>query len=175
MAFISVLQNVLAVLGLLSIGLLQALSAIELVDTPKYKSTYTNLVKSAIVALVSVVVLTLIAVLVGASTDSTNVLNNVVLLLTSVLMLVTGSYSAQAAISLQCDAKDPATPEPQKRAWKYTTASAALGIGGTIVLLFIQAFYVSFPLADFFYSGIINWGDIYYYFACWIFVFFYIN
>nr|QBK87354.1 MAG: hypothetical protein LCMAC201_02640 [Marseillevirus LCMAC201] len=58
------------------------------------------------------------------------------LVISGLLMLVSGSLGANAAVRLQCYKNDFYV----KKAWEMSSISAILGIGGTFILLLIQAF-----------------------------------
>jgi hypothetical protein len=57
------------------------------------------------------------------------------MVMSGVLLLVSGSFSANIAIRLQCLKSD----EHLALSWSYTSISAIIGILGTIVLLAVQA------------------------------------
>lgn len=134
MVSIAGVQSIVAILALLSISILQFISLGKLEE--KYSATKAKLTRSAIISLISFIILSIFSWFFVFKTGAQGgFIDYTVLTTAGVLLLVTGGYGADAALDLQCD-KD--INDSVHTAWSLSMVSSLVGVVGAVLMLVVQ-------------------------------------
>lgn len=114
---------VILVLALITVGILQAIASNALKDSKNHLKIRNQTRNMAIVGISSGVVLSIIAgfTIFRAGRTSHGLIDNSLIVASSILLLIIGGYSADSAISLQCDRS---TNDSIYLAWYMSSISA---------------------------------------------------
>jgi cell division protein FtsW (lipid II flippase) len=131
------IQSIILVVALLVIGIMQAISATKLTDSSQ-EDTRQQVQRNAIISLSAAgILIFLSAFVIYRNKGVPSFLDQLIIVIASLVLSYVGINSADVAVDLQCD-KDKNAETNQ--AWYFSTVSAMIGLVAVFLVILIKLF-----------------------------------